>query len=83
MPVYPTLSRYTVYCNESILNMGVDDLHIPMTEYTKLNFLADYIDTGFSVSSVGDTIIHSFVAIIVFYAVKKMNNDSEQGGLNQ
>ena len=73
MPVYPTLSKYTVYVTDEVLTRGVDDLHIPMTEFTKLNFLADYIDFGFSVNSIGDIIIHSFVAVVVFYTIKRMN----------
>ncbi|PKM62983.1 MAG: hypothetical protein CVU97_02555 [Firmicutes bacterium HGW-Firmicutes-21] len=80
MPVYPTLSRYTVYVTDEVLTMGVDDLHIPMTSLTKLNFLADYIDTGFSILSIGDMFIHSFTTIVVFYAIKKMNTVDLQGG---
>ena len=44
-----------------------------MSESTKLNFLADYIDVGFSVISPGDVLIHSFTTIIVFCVIVKLN----------
>ena len=65
MPVFPTLSRLTGYYTEGILEKGIDNLHIIMTDSAKLPFLADIIDTGFSIMSVGDVLIHSFVTIIL------------------
>ncbi|MFA6948122.1 MAG: DUF5317 family protein [Eubacteriales bacterium] len=70
MPVYPTLSRLTGYFRPETLGGTVDSLHILMTAQTKLNFLADYIDIGWSILSVGDILIHSFCAVIVYYSVK-------------
>lgn len=74
MPVLPTLSLLTGYVSKDQLSGNVDSLHILMTESTKLNFLADYIDLGFSVLSPGDVLIHTFVSIIIFYTIKKVNS---------
>lgn len=75
MPVFPTISRFTHFYRNDALSQGIDSLHILMTDTTKLNFLADYIDTGFSIMSIGDVLIHSFVAIVVFYTVKRINQE--------
>lgn len=73
MPVYPTLSYLTGYYKNDALLKGADNLHILMTNSTKLNFLADYIDVGFSIYSIGDVINHLFLVILVFYTIKKIN----------
>ena len=67
MPVYPTLSRLTGYYRDGVLGetADIDGLHILMTSSTKLNWLADYIDLGFSVLSPGDLLIHAFLVIVV------------------
>lgn len=72
MPVYPTLSRLTGYYRDGVLGetADIDGLHILMTSSTKLNWLADYIDLGFSVLSPGDLLIHAFLVIVVFYSFK-------------
>ncbi len=76
MPVYPTLSRLTGYFREGDLSKGYDNLHIAFSGTTKLDFLSDYIDTGFSVMSVGDLFIHSFITIVIYYAIKNMNSEA-------
>lgn len=73
MPVLPTLSKLTGYYHEGTLSLGIDSLHIPMTQDTKWNLLGDYIDTGFSIMSIGDLLIHSFVIIIVYAVIKNKN----------
>lgn len=73
MPVYPTLSRLTGFYKEGILSQGFDELHILMDSTTYLNFLGDYIDFGFCIMSIGDILIHSFIAIVVYYTIKDMN----------
>lgn len=82
MPVFATLSKLTGYYKEGILCQGVDDIHIALTSSTKLNFLSDYIDTGFSIMSIGDLFIHSFITLILFYAIKSMDAVNLHGGKN-
>lgn len=74
MPVYPSLSRLTGYYKNDLLSQGIDDLHIKLTSQTKFNFLADYIDVGWCIMSIGDVFIHSFITIIVYYTIKTLNN---------
>ncbi len=78
MPVLPTLSKVTRYYRNDALGQGIDNVHIPMTGSTKLNVLADYIDTGFSIMSVGDLFIHAFITLIVFYTIKSVNRDKQK-----
>lgn len=73
MPVLPTFSKLTGYYRNNNLSKGIDSLHIAMTNDTKLNFLGDYIDTGFSIMSIGDVLIHSFVVIMVYAVIKRSN----------
>ncbi|MDD4165094.1 MAG: DUF5317 family protein [Eubacteriales bacterium] len=80
MPVFATLSKLTGYYKEGIFSKGIDELHIEMSSSTKLNFLADYIDTGFSIMSIGDVLIHSFVSIILYYSIKSMDVLDIHGG---
>lgn len=77
MPVLPSLSLHTGYYKPGSLSQGLDSLHILMTDSTKLNFLGDFIDTGFCVMSIGDVLIHLFVSIIVFYTVKSMQTSNK------
>lgn len=80
MPVLPSLSKLTGYYKEGSLSQGIDSLHIALTASTKLNFLSDYIDTGFSIMSIGDLFIHSFVTIVIYYTIKRTNKVSMHGG---
>lgn len=78
MPVYPTISRWTGYYKDGILEQGLDSVHTLLTSSSRLPFLADFIDTGFSIMSIGDLLIHSFVTIIVFYTIQKMNGEKRK-----
>lgn len=74
MPVYATLSKLTGYYSETAINAS-SAIHVTGDASTKYKFLADYIDIGYSVLSIGDLFIHSFVLIIIFYVAKELNND--------
>ncbi len=69
MPVYPSLSKITGYFHESTLG-SVDSIHILGNADTKLKFLSDYIDVGYSILSVGDLLNRVFVVLVLFYTVK-------------
>lgn len=73
MPVYPTLSRWTIYFRDGAIEDANDVLHNVMTAESKLKFLADWVDCGFSILSVGDVLIHSFVLIVVYKTVIELN----------
>lgn len=65
MPVYATLSKYTGYFDENVLNT-VDKVHVLGHEATKFKILTDYIDVGYSILSIGDVLIHGFIFIVVY-----------------
>ena len=73
MPVFPTLSKLTKYYNEDSLTKINDGKHILGSSDTKLAFLADYIDIGWTILSPGDILIHGFVTVIVYYTIKNIN----------
>lgn len=73
MPVFPTLSKLTQYYNTDSITTINDGKHILGSSETKLAFLADYIDIGWSILSPGDVLIHGFVTVIVFYTIKNIN----------
>ena len=70
MPVYATLSELTGFFHETALGSTVDELHIIMSDATRLNFLGDYIDLGFCIMSPGDILIHFFVSAVIYCTVK-------------
>jgi hypothetical protein len=72
MPVFPTLSYVTGYAKLGSFTI-VNDIHILGSETTKLKFLTDYIDLGYSVLSIGDIFIRFFTFIIIFNTLKYMN----------
>lgn len=72
MPVYASLSKLTGYYDEEVIQ-SVDNIHIVGTESSKFKYLADFIDTGFSILSVGDLLIHSFIFIVIYYVIKEIN----------
>jgi hypothetical protein len=72
MPVFPTLSYITGYAKPDSF-MKVDDIHILGSELTKLKFLTDVIDVGYSVMSIGDVCIRVFSFIIIFDTIKAIN----------
>lgn len=77
MPVLPSFSGATAYYREGALELSRDVRHIMMSEATKLNFLADYIDVGFSVISPGDVLIHLFTTIVIYCVIAKCNQKQE------
>lgn len=72
MPVFPTLSRLTGYFNESAM-LQYDALHTLGNAETKFKFLADYIDLGYSILSLGDILIRVFIFLIVYYTILRLN----------
>ncbi len=80
MPVFPSLSKVTGYYNEAAI-LTVDNIHISGDESTKFKILTDFIDVGYSILSIGDILIHSFIFIVIYYTVieinKNLNNTNE------
>lgn len=72
MPVFPTLSYLTGYAKPDSF-IKVNDIHILGSGITKLKFLTDIIDVGYSVMSIGDVCIRVFAFIIIFNAIKVIN----------
>lgn len=73
MPVIPSFSGVTYYYREGALEVSKDVRHIMMSDTTKLNFLADYIDVGFSVISPGDVLVHLFTTIVIYCVISRLN----------
>lgn len=74
MPAFPTLSYITGYINADSFSK-VKDIHIMGSSATKLKFLTDYIDIGYSILSIGDVFIRMFTFIIFFNAIKHSNKN--------
>ena len=72
MPVFPSLSYITGYTKEDSF-AKVNDIHILGDSSTKLKFLTDIFDVGYSVFSLGDIFIRVFVFIIIYNTVKEIN----------
>lgn len=72
MPVFPSLSYLTGYCTKDSFTI-VKDIHILGSDTTKLKFLTDYIDLGYSVLSIGDIFIRVFIFIVIFYSAKNID----------
>ena len=68
MPVFATLSLRTGYFTPNFAAVG-DTLHMIGSASTRLAFLADYIDLGYCVLSIGDVLVHSFTFIIILATV--------------
>lgn len=77
MPVRPSLSAASHYFREGALELSGDVRHLLAGETTKLNFLADYIDVGFSIMSPGDVLIHLFTTIVIYCVIAKCNQMRE------
>lgn len=75
MPIYPTLSKLTGYF-DPVMFANNPGIHILGDETSKLIILTDYIDTGYSILSLGDLFIHAFAAIIVYYTIKSFRENS-------
>jgi hypothetical protein len=76
MPVFASLSKITGYYDETAI-LTVDNIHIIGNEMTKFKFLSDFIDIGFSILSIGDVLIHSFVFIVIYNVIKEVNQGVE------
>lgn len=72
MPVFPTLSYVTGYIKADSFSK-VKDIHTLGSNITKLKFLTDYIDIGYSILSIGDVFIRVFTFIIFFDVIKHLN----------
>lgn len=72
MPVFPNISYITGYVNNTTFT-GIDNIHILGNEFTKLKFLADIFDVGYSVMSIGDIFIRVFSFLILYNSIKYLN----------
>jgi hypothetical protein len=72
MPVFPSLSYWTGYAKPDSF-MKVNDIHILGSNATKLKFLTDIFDVGYSIMSIGDIFIRIFAFIIIFNTIKAVN----------
>lgn len=85
MPVFPNLSYLTGYATVDAFNK-VNDIHILGGPETKVKFLTDIFDIGYSVLSLGDIFIRFYVFIIIFKTIKHINginlNNNETVVLN-
>lgn len=72
MPVFPTLSYYTGYATKEAFDK-IKDIHVLGNEATKLKFLTDIFDVGYSIISIGDILIRLFAFIIIYSSVKYVN----------
>lgn len=76
MPVFPSLSYLTSYAKPEAFTIAyqvANDFHILGDENTKLKILTDVVDIGYSILSVGDLFIRVFVVLIIYGAIKKIN----------
>ncbi len=71
MPVYPSLSYITGYVKPDSFSR-VNDIHILGDSNTKLKFLTDIFDMGYSILSVGDIFIRLFTFILIYDSIKTM-----------
>ena len=72
MPVFPSLSYITGYAKLDSFDK-VNDIHILGSSSTKLKFLTDIFDIGYSVLSIGDIFIRLYIFIIIYNVVKYLN----------
>lgn len=73
MPVYPSISKYTGYFVNGALEVSGDLRHVIMSDTTKLKYLGDYIDVGFSIMSPGDVLMHIFITLVIFGTINEFN----------
>lgn len=79
MPVYQSLSYLTGRVTLEEYQM-VNDIHILGNSETKVKFLTDFIDLGYTILSIGDVCMRVFVFIIIYNAIKKINNQRRKEG---
>jgi len=82
MPVFPTLSYLTGYASIDSFSK-VNDIHMLGNSSTKMKFLTDFIDTGYSILSIGDIFIRLFAFLIIYNAIKHLNNNKKRMDLNK
>lgn len=75
MPVFPKLSYITGYITTESFSKA-NDIHILGNSETKLKFLTDIFDVGYSILSLGDIFIRFYVFIIIFKTIKYINETS-------
>lgn len=75
MPVFPSFSYITGYMKPEIFNNleKIDSLHIQGSPETRLAFLADWIDLGYTIMSIGDIFFMSFVFLTIYGTIKHLN----------
>lgn len=73
MPVYQSVSYLTGRVTLEEYKM-INDIHIIGNAQTKMKFLTDFIDLGYTILSIGDLFIRVFVFLIIYNAVKNANN---------
>lgn len=71
MPIFPSLSYLTGYVNPRMIKQ-LSQLHILGNAHTRLYFLTDILDLGYTILSVGDILIRVFPFLVVYYSVKKL-----------
>lgn len=76
MPVYPTLSYLTGYVRPEAFGVA-DQLHILGNEMTKMKYLTDLFDTGYSILSIGDVLIRILPGSILYQGIKHMNEERQ------
>lgn len=75
MPVFPSLSYITGYATVESFSK-VNDIHILGNSETKLEFLTDIFDIGYSILSLGDIFIRFYVFIVIYKSIKYINETS-------
>ena len=73
MPVFPSFSYTTGYIKPDTFKNLNDGLHVLGSPATRLAFLGDHIDLGYSIFSIGDVFIFSFVFLITLGVIKQLN----------
>lgn len=75
MPVFPSLTYMTGYVKPGFFERiaPYDKVHVLGNASTKLPFLADWIDLGYSVLSIGDVFIRVMAFILVYSVIKHLN----------
>lgn len=77
MPIYPTLSLLTGYVK--LEDFGVlDQLHILGDRATKMKWLTDIFDIGYSVLSIGDILIRVLPFVVVYQGIKVVSQEKEK-----
>ena len=79
MPAYPSLSYLTGYVRPETFDLA-KDIHILGNPQTKLKILTDFIDSGYSILSIGDVFIRVFVFIVIYNSIKKISNLTTKEG---